>query len=100
GLERRFAFEDWPLHAGEPCAAWERMREEARALAEERKRAAGTRPPVLIVGADRSAPAIEAARRNAERAGLGGALQLERRELGDARPPAGAPPGLVLINPP
>jgi 23S rRNA G2445 N2-methylase RlmL len=51
-----------------------------------------------ISGADRSAEAVESARRNAERAGLAGELSIERRELTDAR--ATAERGLVLLNPP
>lgn len=52
--------------------------------------------PTIIAGLDRHAPTIEAARRNAERAGVD-----VRLEVGDARaaePPAAA--GLLVCNPP
>jgi putative N6-adenine-specific DNA methylase len=94
GLERRFAFEDWPLHAGAHQAAWESLREQALAASAARRR----QPHAPIVGADRSAEAVDSARRNAERAGLADELRIERRELVDARPIAER--GLVLVNPP
>jgi putative N6-adenine-specific DNA methylase len=94
GLERHFAFEDWPLHAGAHRAAWESLREQALAASAQRRR----QPHAPIVGADRSAEAVDSARRNAERAGLADELRLERRELVDARPVADR--GLVLVNPP
>jgi putative N6-adenine-specific DNA methylase len=103
GLQRGFAFERWPLHEEESRRdAWARMRDEARASAQRAATAAAApiAVPVAvpIVGADRSAEAIAGARRNAERAGLAGAVRLERAELTDARPPAER--GLVLVNPP
>ena len=69
------------------------MRDEAQAAARRRRR-----PHAPIIGADRSAEAVDSARRNAERAGLAGELTIERRELTDARPTAER--GLVLLNPP
>ena len=92
GIDRSFAFEDWPLHAGAHEAAWQKMRDEAQDAA---RRGAHHAP---ITGADRSAEAVDSARRNAERAGLAGELTIERRELTDARPTAER--GLVLLNPP
>ena len=97
GLDRAFAFEEWPLHAGAHEAAWQRMRDEAQAAAAAR-RGVPHAPHAPIVGADRSAEAVESARRNAERAGLAGEVSIERRELTDAR--ATAERGLVLLNPP
>jgi putative N6-adenine-specific DNA methylase len=92
GIDRSFAFEEWPLHAGAHEAAWLMMRDEAQDAA---RRGAHHAP---IAGADRSADAVDSARRNAERAGLAGELTIERRELTDARPTAER--GLVLLNPP
>src|SRR5437762_2967897 len=40
------------------------------------------------------------AKLNARNAGVGHLVQLERRDLAEARPPAGAPPGVVICNPP
>ncbi|HXO28212.1 MAG TPA: hypothetical protein VOA80_12760 [Thermoanaerobaculia bacterium] len=55
-----------------------------------------------LVGNDRSAEALRAARANLERAGLQQRAQLTRGEAADCRPPAGRglSPGLVVINPP
>ena len=65
GLDRAFAMESWPIFAaGELTAAAARMRDEARAGV----RAEAAAP---IVGSDHDPRAIESARRNAERAGLG-----------------------------
>jgi len=59
-------------------------------------------PGVRLVGNDRSAEALRAARANLERAGLQQRAQLTRGEAADFRPPAGRglSPGLVVINPP
>jgi putative N6-adenine-specific DNA methylase len=98
GIDRHFAFEDWPLHQGAPRKAWDQLRQRAAAVSAE-KRAANTPPTFApILGSDRSAPAVDSARRNAERAGVGEALRIDRRELTDARPTAER--GLLLINPP
>jgi 23S rRNA G2445 N2-methylase RlmL len=59
-------------------------------------------PGVRLVGNDRSAEALRAARANLERAGLQQRAQLTRGEAADCRPPSGRglSPGLVVINPP
>ncbi len=59
-------------------------------------------PGVRLVGNDRSAEALRAARANLERAGLGQRAQLSRGEAAACRPPAdrGLSPGLVVVNPP
>lgn len=59
-------------------------------------------PGVRLVGNDRSAEALRAARANLDRAGLRQRSQLSRGEAADLRPPAGRglAPGLVLVNPP
>jgi putative N6-adenine-specific DNA methylase len=89
GGQRRFAFERAPGFDADRA---------------ERLRAAAARgvlpaPPALIVGSDHDPAAIEAARRNAERAGLAAHLVLAHADLADVRPAAGGP-GLVLTNPP
>jgi putative N6-adenine-specific DNA methylase len=88
GLLRSFAFTAWPAHDESRFAA-------VRAEAEAARRSA---PPSPIIGSDRSAAAIAAAQRNAERAGLLPLVRLEQAELGNVQAPAGC--GLVLINPP
>jgi 23S rRNA G2445 N2-methylase RlmL len=59
-------------------------------------------PGVRLVGNDRSAEALRAARANLDRAGLRPRAQLVRGEAADCRPPAGGglSPGLVVVNPP
>jgi putative N6-adenine-specific DNA methylase len=53
--------------------------------------------PTSIAGSDRARPAVEAARRNAERAGA--PMPLSVVEAAHARP-TDAPPGLLICNPP
>ena len=92
GLGRDFAFARWPeLDAG----AWDAER--ARAEEEVLDRA-----PAPIVGADRDAGAIAAARSNAERAGVVGDVELVQRPLSALEPPPGPTPGTgwLVSNPP
>jgi putative N6-adenine-specific DNA methylase len=88
GLNRRFAFQGWPEW---DAAEWARIVAEAR---EQELRAA----PSLIQGSDRDAGAIQAARANAERAGVGSDLALDRRVLSSMEPPTDR--GWVVTNPP
>ncbi len=88
GWRRSFAFERWPTFE---TAAWARVRGQA----ESRMLAAA---PAPIVGADRDAGAVEAARGNAERAGVAGDLRLTQAAVSALNPPAGR--GLVATNPP
>ncbi len=89
GLGRAFAFENWP-GAEERHAAWR----EIRAAAEARRRPT----TIAIAGSDRSAEVITIAQRNAERAGLAGAVSFTVAEVDDAIAPPGT--GLVVCNPP
>jgi 23S rRNA (guanine2445-N2)-methyltransferase / 23S rRNA (guanine2069-N7)-methyltransferase len=82
----------WRGHDG---GLWDRLVREARD-----RRAAGAKRPLALVGYDRSARALELARASLTRAGLLDAARLERRALTEAGPVTGAPPGLVLTNPP
>lgn len=86
---RAYAFMDWPDF---DASLWHRV--VARAQAEIRP-AAG----VGIVGSDRDAGAIEAARANARRAGVAGDVEFDIRPLSAALPPAPAP-GWLVTNPP
>jgi putative N6-adenine-specific DNA methylase len=88
GLNRRFAFHGWPEW---DAAEWARIVADAR---EQELRIA----PALIQGSDRDAGAIEAARANAERAGVASDLELDRRALSTMEPPAER--GWVVTNPP
>jgi putative N6-adenine-specific DNA methylase len=88
GVSRRFAFERWPEF---DAVAWARIVHEARE--QELPRA-----PAPIRGSDRDAGAVEAARANAERAGVAADVDLDRRPLSAIEPsPA---PGWVVTNPP
>ncbi|MDC0710029.1 RNA methyltransferase [Stigmatella sp. ncwal1] len=87
GLERRFAFEDFP---GFEPSAWAALR--ARVQAE-----ALAAPRAPLSGFDLNAGALGTARRNARRAGV--ALTLERQDVRTLVAPGGAP-GLVVANPP
>jgi len=89
GLGRHFAFESWPNF---DAAAWKTLCDKARA------QVVATRGVTICF--DRNADGIDRARRNAERAGLGEALNFEVASFEDALPPEGAPPGLVILNPP
>jgi putative N6-adenine-specific DNA methylase len=88
GLEREFAFERW-LKRGE--RGWEALRAEARA-------AIVPRAPAPILGSDRDAGAIDAARRNAERAGVADDIEFRQLALSSVDPPARV--GALVSNPP
>ncbi|MCC6316679.1 MAG: class I SAM-dependent RNA methyltransferase [Gemmatimonadaceae bacterium] len=89
GLQRTFAFERWPSFASK---AWGTVQERAR----DAVRATGL---PTIVGTDRDAGAIEAARANAARAGVADDIVFDRRPLSRSEPPSGAA-GLLVSNPP
>ena len=85
GRLRSFAFERWPSHDA-------RAMRSLRDAADARRRPA----PAPIVAGDRDAGAVDAARRNAERAQV--AIDVRHQALSDSRPPASH--GLLLANPP
>ncbi len=87
GLHRSFAFESWPDF---DAKLWARIRADA-----ESRILAGA---PAIIGSDRDAGAIEAARANAERAGVVPNIDFRNAPLSatDALPG----PGLLLTNPP
>jgi putative N6-adenine-specific DNA methylase len=88
GLHRRFAFMDWPDF---DAALWRHVHDEA--LGHVLPRA-----PATIQGSDRDAGAVEAARANAERAGVAGDITFEQRALSSIEPPPAR--GWVCTNPP
>jgi putative N6-adenine-specific DNA methylase len=91
GAARHFAVLDWP---GFDARLWRRLVREAEpAAARAAPAAAGP-----IIGYDRDAGAIEAARANAERAGVADVVRFERRAVSALEAPAG--PGWVVTNPP
>ena len=89
GRRRPFAFERWPSFEG---ATWSRVKHEAEAKVLPRA-------PAPILGSDRDAGAIVAARSNAERAGVAEDINLAQQALSAFAPPA-APHGWVVTNPP
>ncbi len=92
GLVRgALGFQRWPGYRGARQSAWDRMKEEARALALPRA-------PAPIVGRDLSRRALEAARRNVEAAGVAGDVALEQGDAREIEPRW--PEGTLCFNPP
>lgn len=89
GRLRSFAFQAWPSF---DAAMWEQLRSEAESRALPRS-------PVSIKGSDRDAGAIEAARSNAERAGVSADIELSVRAL-SAIEDCAAETGQIVTNPP
>ncbi len=87
GRLRRFPFLQWPSCDGQ---AWKALLQEADAHVHP--------IAVPILGADRDAGAVEAARRNAARAGVERFVSFECRPL--SATPAMTGPGLLVCNPP
>lgn len=86
GLNRDFVFLRWPSYV---AAVFESLR--ARHDTSEFS-------PLPIIGSDRDAGAIEAARTNAERAGVAGSLELVQRAVSAIEPIADS--GWIVTNPP
>jgi putative N6-adenine-specific DNA methylase len=93
GLHRKFAFMDWPSFSADK---WKHV------LAGAEGTAVAIGSPPRIIGADRDAGAIDAAARNAERAGVDGDLRLAVRPMSVSLDELEslARPGWVLTNPP
>ncbi len=88
GRRRTFAFER--LH-GLDAVLWRSLR-----AAAEHRGAAKTKP--AIFGADRDGRILDEARAALERAGLGGAVELQRADVLEVAAPA--PQGVMVTNPP
>lgn len=87
GLERHFAFEDWPGH------------EKARTHSIRSRFASLSRTPTApIHGSDRNAGVLRLAAKNATDSGLAGFVRFERVDA--ARVPLPASEGLLAVNPP
>lgn len=92
GLRRRFAFMEWPTFEKE---RWDKI------LGQAHDAAGGKRLELDILGADRDSGAIEAAARNANRAGVGDIrfeVQPLSTSLQELKGVQG--PGWILANPP
>jgi putative N6-adenine-specific DNA methylase len=89
GLSRpRFGFQRWP---GFDRLLWQRLVKEARQEALREL-------PAPVVASDISYPAIEMAKENARRAGVGDVITLSQAPIASLTPPPG--PGVLIVNPP
>jgi putative N6-adenine-specific DNA methylase len=90
GLTRKwFGFQGWP----------EFDRPLFNAIRDEARKGVRKELPAPIVGSDIHPGALELARTNARSAGVAHVIQLNRLDVGEARPPSG-PPGVMIVNPP
>jgi putative N6-adenine-specific DNA methylase len=87
GGARKFAFEEWP---GFDADAWRRVKAGARGTP--------VTPFPKILASDRDAGAIEAARANAERAGVLDRIEFSVKAVSSVTVPPG--PGWLVTNPP
>ena len=93
GLMRtRFGFQHWRGHDDE---AWKVLVDEA---IDRQEAGLEKLPPMTAFDHDRRA--VYLTRQHLERAGLAGRVHVERRDIGEARPPAKVRGGLVAVNPP
>lgn len=100
GSGRRFACDSWPAApVAAPAAPVAVPVDEPPASGPSSSPSPSSSPPILA-GSDADASAIAIARRNAERAGVADRVSFTVAPLADAAPPSGAPPGLVVANPP
>jgi putative N6-adenine-specific DNA methylase len=87
GMQRAFAFMQWPEYAPQTWAAeCDLAREQEHAI----------RAP--IIASDRDAGAAEATRANAERAGVGADIEIRTQAISHLQAPA--TPGWLVTNPP
>ena len=90
-LRTYFGFLRW---RGHDAPLWQQLLEEANA-----RRGAGSIEHVALRAYDRDPAAVRATLDNTARAGFARLVHAERRDLADL-PPAPAPRGLVVVNPP
>lgn len=87
GVGREFAFMRWPSF---DARVWTSLVEHSKSVERPAR--------VMILGSDRDAGAIKAAKANADRAGVGGDVQFSVSALSAVEAPG--PGGLVATNPP
>jgi len=92
GLNRRFAFMDWPGY--EPSAFSDQLSTITAGKTED----GGRRAEVAIQASDRDAGAIKMANANAERAGVEDFIEFKCQAVSSITPPLGL--GWVVTNPP
>jgi len=88
GVERKFAFEEWPDHDGK---AWKAMIHDARSKESPQSAA-------RIIASDRDPGAVAATISNAKRARTLDDIEIENRSLSEMEVPEG--PGWIVSNPP
>ena len=91
-LREYFGFQGWKQH---DTQLWDGMLQEAR---QRRDQGLLKLPP--IVGFDQDRLHAASAIQHVENLGLQGKIHIEKREIGDAKPAAAWPPGLLICNPP
>ena len=90
GINRRFAFMDWP---GFDSQKWADLRNESASI-----HPSAFSIQSSIMASDRDAGAIKMAHANAERAGVSDTIEFKCQAVSSITPPAG--PGWVVTNPP
>jgi len=92
GLNRRFAFMDWP--GFEPSA----FKDQLSAIRDQQSAIKNQKSAIGILASDRDAGAIKMAHANAGRAGVEDAIEFKCQAVSSITPPVG--PGWVVTNPP
>jgi 23S rRNA (guanine2445-N2)-methyltransferase / 23S rRNA (guanine2069-N7)-methyltransferase len=94
GLQRSyFGFLGWQQH---DQALWDSVLDEAKQRAEQGLRALRS----AFFGSDSDPHMIQAAKHNAQEAGVAGFFTLQRQDVMHAAPPPGSATGLLITNPP
>ena len=91
-LRDYFGFQGWKQH---DASLWANLLQEAQ---QRRDQGLLKLPP--IVGFDQDRLHAASAIQHVENLGLQGKIHIEKREIGDAKPAAAWPPGLLICNPP
>ena len=91
GLGRAFAFQRWPAYRGAWQSRWDRLKAQAQA-------AELPRAPAPIVARDIGTKVVDAAVRNAQKAGVAADIRIEQGDARDAVPFAEV--GTLCTNPP
>ena len=97
GGQRHFAWERWPSAVGSSRAIETAKRTHPDAPIAP---IAPLAPLAPILASDREAGALTASRSNAERAGVLDRIEFSQRTVSHCEPPAGAPAGWIVTNPP
>jgi putative N6-adenine-specific DNA methylase len=92
GLNRRFAFMDWP--GFDPSA----FSDQLSAIREQQSAISNPQSEIKILASDRDAGAIQMAHANAERAGVEDVIEFKCQAVSAITPPVGL--GWVVTNPP